>query len=265
MAGHAGQSLPRSWDTTATDAEPRGGVRTGPFDPSIGFGATFLCCRSKGAACGSRHEAVTYPQQSCLVVPGPSTQVRCVGTTGLRQGIAVPARRRFSRAERFCPWPPWSPRSREVPPSRRGEGRPTGRPRPSARDLRRADRRERPRSALWKGCRRGRPVHRLAVRNDAAALLRGSSDPRRLPRTPLLTGGREESIAFWRMVHPSAHSSCTSALRLQGRAVIPDFEAWDDIAGTEDLLAFRRAGIRSAQTTPLLSRDGRLLGMISTH
>ncbi|MGH1587245.1 hypothetical protein ACRBEV_01460 [Methylobacterium phyllosphaerae] len=78
-------------------------------------------------------------------------------------------------------------------------------------------------------------------------------------------GVPEESIAFWRMVHPSAHSSCTSALRLQGRAVIPDFEAWDDIAGTEDLLAFRRAGIRSAQTTPLLSRDGRLLGMISTH
>jgi signal transduction histidine kinase len=48
-------------------------------------------------------------------------------------------------------------------------------------------------------------------------------------------------------------------------AIIPDFEEWDDIAGTEELLAFRRAGIRSAQTTPLLSRSGTLLGMISTH
>ena len=78
-------------------------------------------------------------------------------------------------------------------------------------------------------------------------------------------GFPEESVGFWRMVHPAAHSSCTSALRLRERAIIPDFEAWDVIAGTEDLLAFRRAGIRSAQTTPLLSRDGRLLGMISTH
>lgn len=49
------------------------------------------------------------------------------------------------------------------------------------------------------------------------------------------------------------------------RAIIPDFEEWDEIAGTDDLLAFRRAGIRSAQTTPLLSRSGSLLGMISTH
>nr|WP_250883645.1 MULTISPECIES: GAF domain-containing protein [unclassified Pseudomonas] len=31
------------------------------------------------------------------------------------------------------------------------------------------------------------------------------------------------------------------------------------------MIAFRRAGIRSAQTTPLRSRDGRLLGMICTH
>ncbi|WP_163467772.1 GAF domain-containing protein, partial [Klebsiella michiganensis] len=55
------------------------------------------------------------------------------------------------------------------------------------------------------------------------------------------------------------------ALTLGRRAIIPDFETWSDIAGTQDLLAFRRAGIRSAQTTPLFSRGGKLLGMISTH
>jgi GAF domain-containing protein len=37
------------------------------------------------------------------------------------------------------------------------------------------------------------------------------------------------------------------------------------MAGSPDLLAFRRAGIRSAQMTPMLSRGGKLLGMISTH
>ena len=74
-----------------------------------------------------------------------------------------------------------------------------------------------------------------------------------------------EAVAFWQWVRPAAHSSCTMALKFGQRAIIPDFEEWDDIAGTEDLLAFRRTGIRSAQTTPLLSRSGSLLGMISTH
>jgi len=74
-----------------------------------------------------------------------------------------------------------------------------------------------------------------------------------------------EAVGFWQWVSPAAHSSCTAALKSGRRAIIPDFEAWDEIAGTEDLLAFRRTGIRSAQTTPLLSRTGALLGMISTH
>ena len=74
-----------------------------------------------------------------------------------------------------------------------------------------------------------------------------------------------EAVGFWQWVSPMAYSSCTQALKLGQRAIIPDFEQWPDIAGTEDLNAFRRSGIRSAQTTPLLSRDGRLLGMISTH
>lgn len=74
-----------------------------------------------------------------------------------------------------------------------------------------------------------------------------------------------EAVGFWQYVSPAAYSSCTLALKLGQRAIIPDFEQWADIAGTEDLLAFRRTGIRSAQTTPLLSRDGHLLGMISTH
>ncbi len=74
-----------------------------------------------------------------------------------------------------------------------------------------------------------------------------------------------EAAGFWQWVSPRAYSSCTQALKFGQRAIIPDFETWDEIAGTEDLLAFRRTGIRSAQTTPLLSRSGELLGMISTH
>lgn len=74
-----------------------------------------------------------------------------------------------------------------------------------------------------------------------------------------------EAVGFWQWVSPRAYSSCTLALKFGQRAIIPDFEEWQDIAGTPDLEAFRKAGIRSAQTTPLLSRSGKLLGMISTH
>ncbi|SFB39721.1 Two-component sensor histidine kinase, contains HisKA and HATPase domains [Rhizobium sp. NFR07] len=71
--------------------------------------------------------------------------------------------------------------------------------------------------------------------------------------------------SVWQWVAPTALSSCTQALKSGQRAIIADFESWAEIAGTPDLMAFRRAGIRSAQTTPLISRDGTLLGMISTH
>jgi two-component sensor histidine kinase len=71
--------------------------------------------------------------------------------------------------------------------------------------------------------------------------------------------------SVWEWVTPTALSSCTQALKFGRRAIIEDFESWGEIAGTSDLMAFQRAGIRSAQTTPLVSRDGTLLGMISTH
>ena len=46
--------------------------------------------------------------------------------------------------------------------------------------------------------------------------------------------------------------------------IIPDLEASPLVAGA-DLDMFRELGIRSSQSTPLVSRSGKLLGMISTH
>jgi len=37
------------------------------------------------------------------------------------------------------------------------------------------------------------------------------------------------------------------------------------MAGTQDQLEYRRSGIRAVQSTPLRSRSGRPLGMLSTH
>jgi two-component system CheB/CheR fusion protein len=49
------------------------------------------------------------------------------------------------------------------------------------------------------------------------------------------------------------------------RVVVEDVDACDFMAGGEDLKNFLAAGVRAIQSTPLLSRDGRMLGMVSTH
>jgi signal transduction histidine kinase len=75
----------------------------------------------------------------------------------------------------------------------------------------------------------------------------------------------DEARAFWGWVHPGRATTCGKALEAGQRVIVPDFEACDFIAGTADLEAFRRAGVRAAQSTPLLTRNGRLVGMITTH
>jgi PAS domain-containing protein len=47
--------------------------------------------------------------------------------------------------------------------------------------------------------------------------------------------------------------------------IVPDVESCDFVAGTQDLEYYRLSGIRAVQSTPLLSCDGRLIGMLSTH
>jgi PAS domain S-box-containing protein len=78
-------------------------------------------------------------------------------------------------------------------------------------------------------------------------------------------GFEPSSVAFWQWVRPGAGCICGAALRSGERAIVSDVECCDFMAGTEDLVAYRQAGMRAMQSTPLFSRTGRLLGMISTH
>jgi PAS domain S-box-containing protein len=79
-------------------------------------------------------------------------------------------------------------------------------------------------------------------------------------------GFSPDAAKFWEWVGiDSAGSSCGAALRTGRRVIVPDVEECDFIADTEDLKVFRATGIRACQTTPLLSRRGKLVGMISTH
>ena len=74
-----------------------------------------------------------------------------------------------------------------------------------------------------------------------------------------------ECAPFWERVEAGAGSTCSKALSLDQRVVVPDIEACDFMAGTPEQREYRRGGVRAVQSTPLRSRTGRLLGMLSTH
>jgi PAS domain S-box-containing protein len=74
-----------------------------------------------------------------------------------------------------------------------------------------------------------------------------------------------DSAAYWGRVDVGAGSTCGKALSDNERVVVADVEASAFVAGTQDLEEYRRSGIRAVQSTPLRSRSGRPLGMLSTH
>ncbi len=78
-------------------------------------------------------------------------------------------------------------------------------------------------------------------------------------------GFNPAAAAFWEWVRPASGSTCGVALAIRQRSIVADVELSDFMAGSEDLETYRHTGIRAVQSTPLISRTGRLLGMISTH
>jgi len=78
-------------------------------------------------------------------------------------------------------------------------------------------------------------------------------------------GFHPESATYWQWVRLNSGSTCGMALSAGCRVIVPDIEAHEAIVGTADLDAYRRSEIRAVQSTPLVARSGRLLGMISTH
>jgi PAS domain S-box-containing protein len=73
------------------------------------------------------------------------------------------------------------------------------------------------------------------------------------------------SVTHWERV--AAESECVygTALREGRRVVVEDVETSPITASSPDLPYFRLSGIRGVQSTPLVSRDGHLVGMIATH
>lgn len=73
------------------------------------------------------------------------------------------------------------------------------------------------------------------------------------------------ATTFWEWVSPGEASSCGVALSTGQRVIVPDVATCDWMAGSEDRVMYVASGVHSMQTTPLIARDGGILGMLSTH
>lgn len=77
------------------------------------------------------------------------------------------------------------------------------------------------------------------------------------------SGFDQPFLDFFRSVSASDTCACGIALREQKRIIVEDVDGdngWKGMLGVA-----RDAGFRAVQSTPLLGRDGRVAGMLSTH
>ncbi|HWD94507.1 MAG TPA: PAS domain S-box protein [Verrucomicrobiae bacterium] len=78
-------------------------------------------------------------------------------------------------------------------------------------------------------------------------------------------GFNEEAQQCWEWVSHETASSCGEVLRSGGRVIATNVEECEFLIRLGGLQAYLAAGIHSMQSTPLISRSGKLVGMISTH
>jgi PAS domain S-box-containing protein len=78
-------------------------------------------------------------------------------------------------------------------------------------------------------------------------------------------GFQPEFGKVFKLCRSDAKTSCSMA-RLRGeRVIVPDVETCDFMIGSSALKSLRKMDVRAMLSTPLMSRSGCLIGMISTH
>jgi len=78
-------------------------------------------------------------------------------------------------------------------------------------------------------------------------------------------GFSDEAARFWAWVRADSKCTCGVAIMKRERVIASDVANTPYMMGTADQATCLAAGILAVQTTPLLSRTGDLVGMISTH
>lgn len=90
-------------------------------------------------------------------------------------------------------------------------------------------------------------------------------DPDRSGLELLAHRGFDETTALWDRVSPDSNGPCSVALETGQRVIVPEVKTCEFMAGTEDQETLLETGIRAVQSTPLVSRSGNVIGMLSTH
>lgn len=84
-------------------------------------------------------------------------------------------------------------------------------------------------------------------------------------RLTAATGFTPEAEEYWKWIYEHSFSSCGEVLRRGQRVIIPDYSIEPFMQGAPTLQVFLDGNLHAAQSTPLFSRSGKLLGLISTH
>ncbi len=103
---------------------------------------------------------------------------------------------------------------------------------------------------------------RTLMRSDAASVQVYDHPSSRL-RLAGHVGFHLDSAAFWAWVDAGTASACGRALNAGERVVLADVDTFEADPGDHE--AWRKSGIRSVQSTPLVTRRGQMVGMMSTH
>jgi len=78
-------------------------------------------------------------------------------------------------------------------------------------------------------------------------------------------GFDDHAKALWRSVSLDSSAICSQALKTGEHVTVSDVNASDFLTGSDDRKVFLQLGVRAIQSTPLYSRTGELLGILSTY
>src|SRR5262249_45528738 len=74
-----------------------------------------------------------------------------------------------------------------------------------------------------------------------------------------------ESARHFDVVTAQSQSTCGEVLRRRERVIVYEMEQCDFMAGSKELALYLEGGVHAVQGTQLISPEGRLVGVISTH
>src|SRR5262249_42797589 len=77
-------------------------------------------------------------------------------------------------------------------------------------------------------------------------------------------GFSEPFLKFFDCVY-DGHAACGSAFKSRSQVIVEDAAESPIFVGTPALEVVLDAGVRAVQSTPLVGRSGRILGIVSTH